>query len=575
MIIYCFFQDFNSIRTYIGDRWTEYFYHKSVSLDTLAVITNAACEIFHEMEYELEKTLEDVPQLAQYDYMLETLFFEYGLDHVDYSGEDQLTDRERKYKILGEADWLGFPAYSHVLQLLQAIPPKKVPLFPASAMKRPNYGVHEFDGFRRFTRDVINELAIECCHTKAMKTNGELPMFAIAQDELTLDFEDILRMRSYTSAIIFDLSLYTDVRYILEDQVVDAFDLLQATATSMKTTLEEQMPNIRGPWDLKKECRERLVEIETYMLRDFLEGDKARRFEEKGINEPFERNILLKSDPVWSGLLNFRCRLVLDNLGYRFVTESPVVLGTAFVYVASRLEGVSALRWPQMDRLLHFYGEDKILQGAILPDSTPADLIKRFVVSGLAAVEVPVNNYLNRSRSLEAFYQRYAKEHGYSRQPLAYLREIIRERFDHQIGILSSDAGGGVKTPHGKDMSVKRTSLNPAVAQVVQREAYQSASVSPVRLLEILEEATTSLLENQLSIDYFKLHQQSVQLLRELLVEFSPEVKKDVPSLFDENIRVGKLTLLLPVVYRSMTDGSGAEVTKRLGKVITGFCERL
>ncbi|OTA52990.1 hypothetical protein K449DRAFT_390587 [Hypoxylon sp. EC38] len=575
MIIYCFFQDFNSIRTYVGDRWTEYFYHKSVSLNTLAVLTNAASEIFHEMEYELEKTLEDMPRLAEYDFMLDMLFFNYGLEHVDYSGEDQLTDTERKYKILEEADWLGFPAYSQVLQLLDAIPPRKVPLFPVSTTKHPNYGVHDFDGFQQFTRDVISELAIECCHTKAMKTNGELAMIAIAQDELTLDFEDILRTRDYSSAIIFDLSLYTDVRYILEGQVIDAFDLLRATGASMKATLEEQLPNIRGPWDLKKECRERLVEIETYILKDFLEGDKARRFEEKGIKEPFERNILLKSDPVWSGLLDFRCRLILNNLGYRFITESPVVFGAAFIYMASRLDAVSGFHWLQMDRFLRIHGEDKILQGSIHPNLTPVDLIKRFVNSDLFGTDSPIKDYLTPSRSLEALYKRYAKEHGYSRQPLAYLREIIRESLEHQVSILSSDADGEKNLLDTGNTFMKRTSFNPAIVQNAQREACQPASVSPVRLLEILDKATTSLLEDQLSIDYFKLHKESVQLLRELLIEFSSEVEKDAPSLFDKDIRIGKLCLLLPVIYRSMIDGSVTEITRRLGKVVTGVCSRL
>ncbi|KAI1134306.1 hypothetical protein F5Y05DRAFT_237750 [Hypoxylon sp. FL0543] len=575
MLIYCFFQDFNSIRTYIGDRWTEYFYHKSASLDTLAVLTNAACEIFHEMEYELGKALEDTPRLAEYDFMMETLFYNYGLDHVDYSGEDQLTDRERKYKILGEADWLGFPAYSHVLHVLEAIPPRKVPLFPASATKRPSYGVHDFEGFQKFTRDVIFELAIECCHTKAMKTNGELPMVAIAQDELTLDFEDILRIRGYTSAMIFDLSLYTDVRYILEEQVVDAFDLLQRTAASMKTTLEEQLPNIRGPWDLKKECRERITEIETYVLKDLVENDKARRFQEKGMTEPFERDILLKSDPVWSGLLDFRCRLVLNDLGSRFIAESSVVFGAAFLYVASRLDAISAggLQWPQLDRFLRVYGEEKVLQGAIIPGLMPTNLLKRFV--DISAADSSFNKALSPSRSLEAFYERYAKQHGYSRQPLAYLREIIRDRLHHQAGILSSGATGDKSSLDTKSTNMKRTSLNLSVVQAAQREARQSASVSPVRLLEILDESTTSLLETQLSIDYFKLHKECVQLLRELLVEFSPQAEKDVPSLFEENIRVSELTLLIPVIYRLMRDGNAAEVTKRLGNVVTAFCSRL
>lgn len=44
MMIYCFFEDFNIIRSYICERWCDYFYDRSISLNTLAVITNAAFE---------------------------------------------------------------------------------------------------------------------------------------------------------------------------------------------------------------------------------------------------------------------------------------------------------------------------------------------------------------------------------------------------------------------------------------------------------------------------------------------------------------------------------------------------
>lgn len=300
MLIYCFFQDFNSIRTYVSDRWTEYFYDKStVSLDTLAVVTNAACEMFHEMEYELSRALkEEHPQFAEYEFMLEMLFFNYGLDHVDYSGESELSESERDYKILAEADWLGFFAYSNIVYILENVPPGKVPLFPPSAMKQLKYGLLEFEDFRDFTRNVVFDFFPEICFIKAMKTNEQLPMVVPAQDELTLDFEDIFRVRTYSSATVFDLSLYIDIRYILEDQVTDAFDLAQTTATKTKAILEEQLPNIRGPWDLKKECRFRIGEVERAILKDFLEEDKARRYEEKGIVEEFERYLLLKKDPI-------------------------------------------------------------------------------------------------------------------------------------------------------------------------------------------------------------------------------------------------------------------------------------
>ena len=83
MIIYCFFRDFNMIRNYIGDRWWEYFYFKSVPINNLAVMANAAYEMFHEMESKLKKSLKGASELANYEFMMNTLFFEYGLDHVD------------------------------------------------------------------------------------------------------------------------------------------------------------------------------------------------------------------------------------------------------------------------------------------------------------------------------------------------------------------------------------------------------------------------------------------------------------------------------------------------------------
>ncbi|KAI1770547.1 hypothetical protein F4818DRAFT_259322 [Hypoxylon cercidicola] len=579
-MIYCFFQDFNSIRTHITDRWTEYFYHKSVSLDTLAVVTNAACEMFHEMEYELVKTLQETPGLAEYDFMLQTLFFQYGLDHVDYSGEDKLTERERTYKILGEADWLGFFAYTHIVQILDFVPPGKVALIPSSVAKHPKYGCHDFEGFRDFTKDAMFDFFPEICVLKAMKQNGELPMIMCAQDELTLDFEDIFRMRDYSSAAVFVLSLYIDIRYILENQVTDAFDLVQATAARTKTILEDQLSNIRGPWDLRKECRFRLKEIERLILQDFLEEDKLRRLKEKGVTEEFERHLLLKKDPVWSGLLDFRYRLILNSLGYRFINKSSVVLGAAFAYTASRIDETQGLRWPRMDRFFRIHDKDRILRGPLPSEFTTIDLLKRFVDHNLSTISVP---FIGLSKSLEALYMRYGSDNGHSRQAMAYLGDIIRDklgtkaanRVSRQAVILPPGPDERQNPLDVENAVAKRGNPNAAKAQATRGDNFQFDRVSPVQLLEILDETTTSLLENQLSINLFQLHTESVQLLQKLLGEFSSEVESDTPALLDENTRADKLPLLLPAIYRSMAEGNVAEISKRFGKVIGEFCLNL
>ncbi|RYP50026.1 hypothetical protein DL768_004381 [Monosporascus sp. mg162] len=517
MIIYCFFQDFNAIRNYVGDRWWEYFYFKSVSIDNLAVMTNAAYEMFHEMEFELEKALKDVhPEMAHYEFMMETLFFDYGLDHVDYEDEDELTEEERSDKIFKEADWLGVTVYALVEDILAGVPPGKVPMIPLSELKKPEYGPHTVDSIRHFFGAIIFELFPECCLMKAMKKNGQLPFVVGAQDEMTLNFEHIFRVRDYPSAFIFSLALYVDIRYILEDQVRDAYDQLQITGAMTKAKLEEHLPSLKGPMALRKECTARIAELHYCVINDFTEEDRRRRFMEKGVTEPFEKHFHLKRNPVWS----------------------------AFVYYAARMGKCGAV-WPMMDRFLHAHGVERVLQGAVSADDTPLGLLKRFVECGLATTPAgDLVGFSRRSISLEAFTQRYGFDDGNSRRSMSYLREIIREKFDVQAGnIFSRQAAIAAAQKDGGEHSsqtlapLNGSSPDQSVVQKIRKEALQSSRVSPVDLLEILDETTTGLLENQLTVEYFQLHDESVRLFRDLLKEFSPEADKDTSFAFDENSR--------------------------------------
>jgi hypothetical protein len=56
MMLYCYFVDFNAIRSYVAERWCDYWYDRSVSLCTLSVITNAAYEL-HQLEMDLVQQL--------------------------------------------------------------------------------------------------------------------------------------------------------------------------------------------------------------------------------------------------------------------------------------------------------------------------------------------------------------------------------------------------------------------------------------------------------------------------------------------------------------------------------------
>lgn len=452
-------------------------------------------------------------------------------------------------------------------------------------LQKPEYGPHTVDSMREFTRAIVWETFPECCLMKAMKKNGQLPFVVGAQDEMTLNFEHIFRVRDYGSAFIFSLALYMDIRYILEDQVKDPYDQLQITGALAKAKLEEARPKMKGSIRLRQECHARIAELHYCVTNDFTEEDRTRRFMEKGVNEPFEKHFHLKRNPVWSGLFDFRCRLVLDDLGFRYICESPMVVAAAFVYYVARLGRSESLCWPMMDRFLRSHGEERVFQGTVSAGQTAMDLLKRFVDRGLCTTAAgDLVGFSRRSVSLEAFNGRYGFDEGKARRSMSYLRDIIREKFDVQAGnIFSRQAAIAAAESDSRERSdgtLARTDVSSPSEQqsTVQKrkEALQSSRVSPVELLEILNETVTSLSENELTVEYFQLHDESVQLFKDLLQEFTTEANEDPSFNFDEGSRDTALAQLLPVIYRSATiAGNPAEIVGRLENVAKAFCSNL
>lgn len=99
MMVYCFFEDFNTIRNYVQERWCDYWYDRSVHLNTLAVITNAAFELFHMLEWDLMKALKFHPHLTRYEWMMDMLFIQVGLEHIDYDAYDTLNQEEHDERL--------------------------------------------------------------------------------------------------------------------------------------------------------------------------------------------------------------------------------------------------------------------------------------------------------------------------------------------------------------------------------------------------------------------------------------------------------------------------------------------
>lgn len=272
LIIYCFFQDFNLIRSYICERWCDYYYHRSVPLDTPAVITNAAFGLFQSMEHDLEVQMLRMGirdrRLASFETMM-TAISDAGMPHVDYDVYDILPKEEvndRIYK--DEWTWLASPAFHTLKRILCVIPPGIVPVIAKSYRTKPIYGGVTPKELDKFKNAVVMNLVLDVLCIKALKKNHQAPAVFPAESELLLGFQHALRKYdSHSSALVYSLQLYVDIRYILEDTVAHPFEQLQQTAQRADASLPLLIDWASGPrLDLRTPLRQRQREVQRFML---------------------------------------------------------------------------------------------------------------------------------------------------------------------------------------------------------------------------------------------------------------------------------------------------------------------
>jgi len=369
MLVYCFFADFNTIRNYVCERWCDYYYDNSVSLNTLAVITNAACEFFNQMEVDLRRLTRSIdPAMANYKVMTEMLFFNYGIDHIDYDSYLDLDEEQQDERIFtDEADWLALTTYWDMQNAVNEIPPRKVPTLPPS-QKTPYshlYGSVKLEDKRELLSKLSMEYILEATVMKALKKNNFEGNVLPAESEILLNCQRALVFRNVTAARVFSTQLYLDIRQILEHKVEDGFKAMQETAHWIDRTLEAHKADAvscrRSELYWLKDWQ---TDVRHYMLEDITLVDKKHRYQVNHIDEPVPEFSLHKCDPVWMGLVDFRAKLMTNKVGERFVSRSPLIEAAAYLYSAAKAALVknpdlgTLPPWLDMEKFMDTYGDD-------------------------------------------------------------------------------------------------------------------------------------------------------------------------------------------------------------------------
>ncbi|KAM7199166.1 hypothetical protein V8F33_004641 [Rhypophila sp. PSN 637] len=537
MMVYCFFVDFSAIRDYVAERWCDYWYDRSVSLTTLAVITNAAFELFNRMEGELIANLEPRRrELSRYYFMLRLLFIDFGIDHVDYDSYEGLSKDEEQERIWREeSDWLAFSSYCAIVFVLKNIPPGKVPMLPPLQRSPIIYGANVMNSWKKFSDNVSLQLVKEAAHLKALKKNGQEFPILPAEPEILLDFQTALNSRMYTSALIFSVHLWVDIRNIMENQVSDSLQELQKTASELQPILIAHAPgkDSREGHKLREQFRERITEISSYMLNDCQYEDAKARLMQLGFEEDPEKFFLLKNEPVWAGLMNFRLQLIRSELGHQFTALTSIVEAAGYLYLACRTADNVLPAWEEMDRYIDTYTNQSQFKSTLRSCATPESVIRNFekvMTAHQAAVKEWENpnstegTFIPDVRTRRTLYRRYAWEDPSDRCSMRYLMEITVHKLQIERNDFDEVLPPGIKEAElAKERDFKRGAM--------------LAQLSHVEMLQLLDETVTSQLEGLFRLDYFKLYDEAVAFLRAVVYDdaFGYEFKERVGySKFDD-----------------------------------------
>ncbi|KAK4101210.1 hypothetical protein N658DRAFT_533172 [Parathielavia hyrcaniae] len=578
MMVYCFFEDFNTIRNHVAERWCDYWYDRSVPLVTLAVVINAAFEFFHQLEHDLIRELRP------------HALYHYGIDHIDYNSYDHYDKKEADERIWKDkAEWLALPSYFELEHTLQIIPPGKTPILPPSQRTPTIYGTTTVEGWKTFQSNVTNQIVLESAHLKALKHNRQETLLPF-ECQLLSDLQVLLKGRSSTRPLFFSLQLWVDIRSILETDHVQPFHDMQATANKLKQALENHNPSkYCKDYDFKRSWLGRLWETKHFMVEDFMYEDKKARLRQVGIQKDPSPFFLLKHEPVWACLLDFRARLVYSELGQEFIGLKPTVDAAACLYHAALAEDPSLPRWAEMDSYVDTCVDDCQLKVGLRPSQGPAAIIRYY-----AASRGDENGPEKRAAGMDSdkrFIPEIAvraslhRQFAFDDKPFSMVEYLEQLRVQLSQGKLTEpevDKARALMGPAENDFVDGHGNVDLALSnrenglsrtnktELAKQRNSKLSQLSPIDILHMLDKTVTSQLEGILTLDYFKLWDESLALLTVVTAAFGDSMW-DRLNRDDPDTPRAECIQRLPILLGQDLKSSGpAEQTDIIQRVVKG-----
>ena len=547
MVIYCLFEDFNKIRDHVIEKWCDYYYgDTNIQIETLAAITNAAYEIFQRMQEELEHHpanaspntnfrsftwvigtllasemnegesfvgIEEGNNFPQHDVRFGPAVLRVCVCTTDrVSGEARKTIKECDFTEeqnmrLALRPWAimhSFFGDGRPLSIIPNLCPDHKDFSYLYGRTDPD-ALFDHDWFT--SQDFSQDLSL----LRLLKIDGRLDYLLPAEPELNLDFQDAFRRQGFrthdTVAFLFSLQLFVDVRRTLETIACSAFHKMNGTARRVHAALVRHLDHIDRPnptpqnQNLIRLLTRRIYELNAYLLRDPIHPPDYQR------QESPNRFHLLRRDPVWAGLLSLRARLVAAKLG-REACETPgglkIVEAGARVYVAARAAYPGFVPvWEAMEVWIHRGRGHAKGRGFCSCGGGSVQKAVEVLVGFRNARDSEFERPERGRGGLEVMWERYGETFRSEGRHLGYLEEMI-------------ELGGG-KEEDGNEARASMDSQETSASCSSSAETTdKDMRMSPIEMLEMLEESLQSGLDGEFDEDYFGVFDGSVRMLKAL-----------------------------------------------------------
>jgi hypothetical protein len=412
------------------------------------------------------------------------------------------------------AQWMFAPVHSILDSFCDILGPRKVPL-----VKRGHFGTYNplqdrnsLDSLQKNREDLIllMELLPDFCFVAKYK------LHLVATDELTRGLCKMALTKEIPIWLTFATTVFLDIHHILRMEVYGNPVVMRAVATRAKETMGHYFELSRGlvkpdtwPEHNEKVFQIFVKEIDQCVLSDAILPHKRDQL--RATNQPpppdSEQFYLYKRHPILCGVTAFAIMLEMAEFGVTLVNAMGTVIYPAQFYNSLGQKSNPIGPWPLMDQVIAIHGEDRIFVGA--KPTTLVDCFKQICLT----LGVSAENFARTQRKRKLVV---SKKGPRGLKDTSAMNEIFKEEL-RRGGTMSLTVHNIEKLLNEQSQSVDSKRL--------RRSWTKTKRLTPVELLEALRFAVPTELK-KLEVNYFRLHEQSIDLLRRLQRELDADLRK-------------------------------------------------